>query len=350
MAVDIRYTGTYLQYVYDRDRSLTGSLTATTLTDPTYGSEISFDTVTNQIIGQNNYKVSLPNSVNNVKAEISLQFQNLTEAEASPLLVFFETIGNQTGSGQGYFNIGYGNNVQANATYGGTGFNMALGTGNYAAIYSPISGCYLIETIHQHEENDKHDITARAKIDRLSTTLNWSGVFANTAYIQTWDSGVAYEKYDIVYYNLFENKRNNFFYCTESYTGSNTAPNLLNNWTQSFFWEPDFSVNIQQNKENQFIEIKNSYSDRIKTNKNSNLLNLELTFSNRANKEAWSLLHFLENKAGYIKFPYEISKIYKSKKVFSSPKWNHKYNWDGSNTIKVSLVEEAIPIFSKTLA
>ena len=116
--------------------------------------------------------------------------------------------------------------------------------------------------------------------------------------------------------------------------------------TRSFFWEPDRSVPININNSQRVRKFKYSFDKVLNVSRNQNrITNLELTFSNRTDKEAYSLLHFLESHLGYKHFVYKHNlNAINNNKVFYCPKWNHVFNYKDSNTIKATFVEIVSPV------
>ena len=115
--------------------------------------------------------------------------------------------------------------------------------------------------------------------------------------------------------------------------------------TRSFFWEPDRSVPIKIDHTQRIRKFKYSFDKMLNLSKNQNRINsLELRFSNRTNKEAYSLLHFLESHLGYKHFVYKHNlNAINNNKVFYCPKWNHVFNFKDSNTITATFVEIVSP-------
>lgn len=116
--------------------------------------------------------------------------------------------------------------------------------------------------------------------------------------------------------------------------------------TRSFFWEPDKTVPIKVDGSARIRKFKYSFDKMLNVSKNQNRIDrLELLFSNRTDKEAYSLLHFLESHLGYKHFVYKhnLDAINKNK-VFYCPQWNHVFNYKDSNTIKATFVEIVSPV------
>lgn len=116
--------------------------------------------------------------------------------------------------------------------------------------------------------------------------------------------------------------------------------------TRSFFWEPDRSVPIVFDHGSRVNKFKGSFHKQLNVAHNQNRIDrIELTFSNRTDKEAYSLLHFLESHLGHKHFVYKhnLSALNKNK-VYYCPSWNHIFNYKDSNTIKATFVEIVTPL------
>lgn len=141
-----------------------------------------------------------------------------------------------------------------------------------------------------------------------------------------------------------------YFYITEDrdavgpslgeagFTGGNGA-------TRTFFWEPDRTVALTINHANRFTNFKSSFSKQVNISDNQNNLNqFELTFTNRSQKEAYSILHFLESHLGNKHFVYyHNNDAINKNRVFYCPRWDHTFVYKDSNTIKATFVEIVAP-------
>jgi phage-related protein len=174
------------------------------------------------------------------------------------------------------------------------------------------------------------------------TLVDWSG---NN---KTWDYGF-YKKYDIVYYEANDNKLNNFFYCKEDHASTvDTSPTGVDSkWTQEFFFEPDIGFQNETTIYSSKIEFKNSHPLRMKVKNNVAPLSMSYKFSNINDKQLKSMLHFLENKAGYRRFRHQIPSIYNRPKVFTCREWSHTWNYFNSHDLEVKLVEDPLGVIPK---
>jgi phage-related protein len=328
---------------YNRDRNIAGVVAPTNLSSlnltPVYGSKASFSSnlytyETDDLV----YNI-IPLSINSLRASFDMKYI-VNETNATRLANFFES---KLGSVQ---------------------FSFTPDNNN---IYRQISG-FSTEHSISHLNNNHYEFNVNIIADQAPTLLNWKYMtFLNYNYstiengsiwnqnliqwnadIRTWDYG-HYSKYDIIYYPTNENKLNNFYYCSEDHVSSqDTSPAGDNSkWTQEFFFEPDigFQNNVTINSSK--LEFKNSHPLRIKTKNNITPLVINYKFSNITDKQLRSMLHFLENKAGYRRFRHQIPSVYNRPKVFICSEWSHTWNYFNSHDLEVKLTEDPLGVIPR---
>lgn len=304
---------------YNRDRNIIVANPITSLTyDPVYGSKVSFGSIANTYLTRDGYFNSIPLSVNSLSAEYELRY-DLNELDSQKLVDFIES-------------------------KNGEDFIEFKDSSNFYKTLSGFSDSYAVNHINKNH----YEVAIKINIDRAPTLLNWSGMtFVNTTF-QTWGRVKQYEKYDIVYSGVSSNKLNNYYYCIENHTSNSTSldgpTGSLSKWSQSFFFEPDLglqnNVDLKVNK----INFKNSFPQRIKTEKNIAKTDFNYKFSNITTKKAKALIHFLENKGGYRRFLHNVPSVYNRPKVFIAPSWNHTFKYYDSHDIEVNLIEDPLGI------
>lgn len=156
--------------------------------------------------------------------------------------------------------------------------------------------------------------------------------------IPSYNNGVSYSKYDIVkasdgrfYYSLINNNQGNL---------PTTLANLQSKWDgyislngnliPNFFWSPSYNFSATSKPRVVRIKFGNGYEQRLKESINFNLKTLDLSFDNRSEKEALSILHFLENRNGQESFIYNIPSLYLKSSLaintrFLCIEWESKY-------------------------
>ena len=87
-----------------------------------------------------------------------------------------------------------------------------------------------------------------------------------------------------------------------TYTGS------FENFTRTFFFEPDQQIETLFDQSNEVLKLRGSKSSKNTLSNNKNFLkSLTLNFTNRTQKETQCILHFLESHLGYKTFFYNFN-------------------------------------------
>jgi phage-related protein len=336
-----RITGENLDYLYNRDSNtknfdLDGSFT------PNYGTSVSVTNRIGEIVGRDYYSSKYPIGLNGMTIEVQMMFKDITDGQAGVIMAAVNSRLSEDGTGVGYITLG-SNDSTPIATGECSGVYFNLEDGEINPIYNNISGLYIAEYDDSHKENLLHDLSLTLKTNNNSAYINYWGLYPNTSGILYWDTGVAYNENDIVFYPAFENARDNFFYCLSGHTSTNPLSPVTSSqaWTQSFMWAPDHTANVSNNGTSELERFGEGVINRIKTNKNEQYINTELTFSYRSNSETKAMLHFLENRMGYKKFDFTMSGIYRSKKKFTAAEWRHEFIYYDVNNISVRIMESS---------
>ena len=183
---------------YDRDRNITGVDLLTGFTfDPIYGSTANFSTKSNFIAYSDKVPNIAPLGINSIVGEFGLSFQ-LRESDAQKLINFYESQ-----SGTGVFSITDNSNI-----------------------YKTLSGTIDSLGSLDSSNNQKYSVNLKFNVERNASVLNWSGQSFVNHEFKRWDTGIAYNSYDIVYFeNDLEDPLFNFFYCTgEHFTSFENHP------------------------------------------------------------------------------------------------------------------------------
>jgi phage-related protein len=286
---------------------------------PVYGSRVSFSSKANVYETDDSYYNLIPLSINSLDAKFELRF-DLDESGSQKLVDFIE-------NKSGYIMYGF---TDASAFYK----TISGVTDNYAV---------------NHINKNHYEVALSIEVNEAPTLLNWSGMTFVNSGLQHWSAGTSYKKYDIVYSGISSNKLNNYYYCTQDHSSSSSSidgpTGSTSKWTQSFFFEPDIGLQNDVQIKIGKIEFKNSFTQRIKTiKKHLAPINLSYKFTNISTREAKSIMHFLENKAGYRRFLHQIPSVYNRPKVFYAPSWNHSWNYLDSHNIEVNLIEDPLGI------
>ena len=286
--------------------------------NPVYGSKVSFSSRANQYETQNGYYNLLPMSVNNLDVKFDLRFDQ-DQSGAQKLVNFLEEK-----EGHKLFPF--------------------TDASNFYKTTSGVCANYAIN----HINNYHYEVAMSLEVNQAPALLNWSGMnFVNYSF-QNWAAGVPYSKYSMVYSGVNANKLNNFYYCSGDHTSSSSSTDgptgSASKWTQAFFFEPDIGAQNDVTIKVDKTEFKNSFIQRMKTRKNLAPLTFSLKFSNLPTVEAKSIMHFLENKAGYRRFLYNPPSVYNQAKVCFCPTWNHSWKFYDSHDIDVTLIEDPLGV------
>ena len=332
---------------YDRNSIVNGSISGFT-GSPIYTSSISFVASNSSWYGSNYDSHVMANGVNSIKANMNFIFQG-KEDDIKSILKRIEgaTTGVLTGdiafSGtDDCINFGESkNNVQINLDQ------------NY---YKNFSGAQISSYQLKNISNDVYEINISMFNNRVSPILNnGMGFIADRTLPITGDTG--FNKFDVVTGSTGSANTevlNNYFYVTGSrsipitgsnVSGLNTYTGFADDATRTFFWEPDQQIPITVSHDTRINQFQNSFHQQLNISRNQNRVDrIELTFSNRGEKETYSMLHFLESHLGYKQFVYyHRDNLIMPNRVFYCPNWSHTFNYKDSNTIQATFVEVTIP-------
>ena len=306
---------------YNRDRNITGANPLTSFSfDPNYGSSISFSCKNNKVAYNNNTYSLTASTLNNIVGNCNFTF-TVGSGDAQKMINFFESQ-----SGTGYFAISDNSQVYRTLNGFANTFNISM------------------------QGNNLYNVELAFSVERNSSFLDWKGMSFVNYDFKTWETGVIYEKYQPVYFETQkDNLLKNFFYAKESHTGAyDKAPTNESYWTQDFFYENDFGLSVNTEPTIEFLNFKNSFTQRIKSQDNiHSFKKLDLSYKNISDFKLKSMLHFLESHLGYMKFRFDSPQIYNRPKIFYAETWSHSWNYQDSNNLTVTLVEDPLGILNQ---
>lgn len=334
-----RITGANIDYLYNRD-SNTKNFYQDGHYYPSYGTSIQFMNRIGAIRGRDNIESRYPVGLNSHSAKVNLLMEDITEGEAGAIVSALNNILAEDGTGKGYLAMTHDNATPMSSESVPSMYLNLEGGSNY--IYNDINGLMIEDYQISHKSNFLYDLSVSLKTNAKSAYLNYWGAHVYSGDIAYWDTGIAYLENDIVFYPAFENARDNFFYCKGDHTSSTTnAPTRDSTiWTQEFSWTPSNEASTSNGDQINLENFKEGMLNRIKMNKNQQSIETSLFFPNRSNRETRAILHFLENRMGYKAFDFTISGIYRSKKRFTSPEWEHEFVYFDVNNVRVTFSEE----------
>ena len=314
---------------------------------PTYGAQMSFQAENSSWKGSSFYQFISPRGLNNLRLKSKLSFVN-NLAQTKTLLNYIESIttgditGEQAFTGDiSYLNFGSIKN----------GIEISFDT-DY---YRNFSGSQIID----YTVVDLSDDVYKVDVSLFNNTV--SPVLSNgMAFVSDKTSAISdgnFSKFDVATGSTTDCNPtvfDNYFYLTADRVNSISASNVsgvstytgvADDSTRTFFWEPDRSIPLAVNHANRTEFFKNSFVKTLNISENQNSLNqIELTFTNRSQKETYSMLHFLESHLGYKHFVYyHDNDVINKNKVFYCPRWDHTLVYKDSNNIKATFVEIVAP-------
>lgn len=306
---------------YNRDRNITGANPLTSFSfDPNYGSSVSFSCKNNKVAYNNNTYSLTASTLNNIVGNCNFTF-TVGSGDAQKMINFFESQ-----SGTGYFAISDNSQVYRTLNGFANTFNISM------------------------QGNNLYNVELAFSVERNSSFLDWKGMSFVNYDFKTWQIGETYEKYQPVYFETQkDNLLKNFFYAKESHTGAyDKAPTNESYWTQDFFYENDFGLSVNTEPTIEFLNFKNSFTQRIKSQDNiHSFKKLDLSYKNISDFKLKSMLHFLESHLGYMKFRFDSPQIYNRPKIFYAETWSHSWNYQDSNNLTVTLVEDPLGILNQ---
>jgi phage-related protein len=305
---------------YNRDINLSGiSPVNVNLFAPSYGSSVSFSAENKSYLTKDGYSNIIPNSVNSLIPEFKMTYE-LNQSGARSVISFLEEL---RGTGE---------------------FNYLSDSSVYKSIPVICNGYSL-----NHKDNQSFNLDCVFKSFEVPNLFNWSGGnFVANGWIP-YTNGSNYQKYDVVYTGINENKLDNFFYCTQDHEASpaNSPTGVSSAWTQSFFFEPDIGASNEVQFKVDEINFKNSFKKKVKTQSNISSFPISYKYTDISTKQLKSMLHFLEIKGGYRRFRHQIPTVYNRPKVFYCQEWSHTWKYVNAHDLTVNLTEDPLGIIPK---
>ncbi len=310
---------------YNRDSNISGVTIETDYLSlaltPVYGSKASFSSREYSYETDDFYLNRIPNSMNSLEASFQVKY-DLNEANTQKLAAFIE---DNNGNRMFEFNI------------------------DNSGIYKSMSGVSDNYAIN-HVNNQHYEVAVSYSVDQAPNLFNWSGMNFLNYDFQEWNDQ-SYEKYDIIYSGVNNNKLDNFYYCIEDHDASNDEVDgptgSSSKWSQDFFFEPDIGFQNDVELKNHMTAFKNSFHLRIKDRDNNASFPVSYKFTSITDKQLKAMLHFLENKGGYRNFRHDIPSIYNRPKAMYCPQWSHTWKYKNSHDLEVTLIEDVLGVIKE---
>jgi phage-related protein len=115
-------------------------------------------------------------------------------------------------------------------------------------------------------------------------------------------------------------------------------------WTKNFFWEPSYASTISQQSRILSKIYDGEKVEVMSDGKNANPLVFDVQFNNRDDREAYAILHFLENRKGYVRFKWDsVPEMYNTTdRYFLCNSWAFSKRYIDNNSIKATFVEDSL--------
>ena len=306
---------------YNRDENISGIVVESAYDDlnltPVYGSKVSFKSRA-FLYEVDDYQINMiPFSMNSLEAKYEVRY-DLDETNSRKLAAFIESK-----NGTEMFEVNIDN----------------------SGIYKNVSGTSDNYAIN-HMNNQHYEVAVSYNIDQAPNLFNWTGMnFVNTGF-RNWDASSTYNKFDVVYTGVNKNLLNNYYYCTGDHASNiHNSPTGENSfWSQRFFYRPDVGFQNDVTLKNELLEFRNSFKQRVKTKDNNASFLINYEFTDISDRQLKSMLHFLENKAGYRRFRVDLESVYNQPKAMYCPEWTHTWKHFNSHDLSVTLIEDVLGV------
>jgi phage-related protein len=144
--------------------------------------------------------------------------------------------------------------------------------------------------------------------------------------VKPWVSGDSYVKDDVVMRITYLDgtttpstnavpKEVKYYYALQNTSGSTAPEDDTSNWggyttineeeRPNFLWTPSYNVSTKHNPRVNVVKFGNGYEQRNPDGLFSSLIQMDLTFDKRSEKEAAAILHFLKVRKGVKSFVFQ---------------------------------------------
>ena len=311
---------------------------------PSYGSSISFRAENSSWYGgEYDYHIS-PLGLNSLKADINLSFVGSSK-DMAPVISILESLSSKPITGD----------VAASGGLECLNFGELIGSNSISLdtdYYNNFSGSLLENFSIRDLSDDTYEVKMKLFNDSVSPFLANGNGFVVDSSVDGFSG--EFNKFDIIKENINSSKFDNYFYCESDgkynglpapLSGLTTYTGSFENFTRTFFFEPDQQIETSFDQSSEVLKLKGSKSSKNTLSNNKNLLkSLTLNFTNRTQKETQCILHFLESHLGYKTFFYNFNNSLITKnKIFICENWSHTFNYKDSNNITATFKEIPTP-------
>ena len=297
-----------------------------------YGSSASFSAKLSPLTFGDGYKTNVTNGINTLNSKFNIIYDGLTDLQAKALITYFENTPQS----------------QTKSDYEGfKGVDLNLFTP-----YKQDCETYFLNINHSTPYNDINKINIEAEAF-YESCLNYKGMYVllDEKNIKTYtDTTFEFAYNDVFYYPSTNFSQRGYYFYTGQAKGvaqGSTGPLLPQNsptgantyFTRDFYFKQDIEYDIQENIRIKSVDFKNSTKEYRKDGEYPNVLEFEVKFSKRSNKEALAILKFLDDKAGFKIFNYTLPQPYNKTIQVYCPEWNHTYQFYDNNSISAKFIQ-----------
>tara|TARA_B100001094_G_scaffold253969_1_gene252549 strand:- start:17882 stop:20329 length:2448 start_codon:yes stop_codon:yes gene_type:complete len=358
--------------------------------DPDYGSTVNFKSSNKEVEMGNGYKIVTPSSVNSLLMSVDMKFKNRSNRESNAIIHFVENHLGQLEKDKTSPNLAYTQGISGFHWDGESSFHP------YDTVENQSKTFYCTEFSHNlaFENSNNIDLTLRNLDSSLLRKTVQGGWMVGGG--EEYDSSTTYEKNDFALYtgnmqyyywegdspgntapagqNSSWTREGGQYYdvkgidyaryvddhpdLAEHFAVNSTLNGVSypakqnwgeahylaygqyetrqvhsSSWTRDFFWKPSLGLTVSQKPRMKIAGLKNGYSQIYNDGINESLLELNLNFKNRSDHEARAILHFLEQKLGYLPFGFIPPAPYNRFQNFICEAWSHTYNYKNNHDI-----------------
>jgi phage-related protein len=299
--------------------------------EPSYGASVSYENQTYDITYGDGYYNLANKSENSLKVKFNLPYNKRSDKESRALVHLLEDSFNKGEKPSGAY------------------------TGIYYTPFAPydMEHEFYIEDFDRGFEYPNVNSVSTTLHREEQSSLDWQGYYI--PFNQTsgfWEAGRTYSKHDIAYLSgdYVSHVSGWYYYSGDSETTAtdSNGPNGgdTSMWTKTnFYFDINKGVSIKEAPRFLKQPVQSDYFIRTKDGLNKSLLNIELSFEGRTDKEAKAMVHFLEMHFGKNQFEFKVPAPYdQDDRVFVCPKWEHTINYKDNNTVGVNFIEFPINI------
>ena len=310
--------------------------------DADYGSSVEFSAFNKKFEHGDGYHSVSPFGVNSLRMRFNLQFSNRSNREANAILHFLENNLGQHERQKPTTQLEYDQGISGFRMDGESLFYPYNTTENLTRRF------YCFDFDHQIENEDVHTVNAKIENTTASTLNIAHQIFVKEAPL--WDVDETYNQHDVVF--CHDNQK--YYYSKSKNPQSGNRPWILdedgatsinrNMWTREFYWSPSVPFDIKHSPSiERYGTAHGPYTQYYPENQqNINMLEMELSFENRSDQEAYAILHFLEMHLGYLSFLFVPPAPYNRKRRFYCENWSHTYVFRNNHTISATFKQFAL--------